>query len=118
MAEMWSINALTLESNQQRAHARDRKSAFRVYARSYGGLFRTHFTLLPLLHKTTIFCVKVRLNLKNIFSHNQMAFALRTPFRSMATVARQSLKIGLVPADGIGREVIPVCSIRCSSYII
>ncbi|ETW84295.1 hypothetical protein HETIRDRAFT_311764 [Heterobasidion irregulare TC 32-1] len=36
-----------------------------------------------------------------------MAFALRAPFRSMATVARQSLKIGLVPADGIGREVIP-----------
>ena len=31
----------------------------------------------------------------------------RTPVRRMATVARQSLKIGLIPADGIGREVIP-----------
>ena len=27
----------------------------------------------------------------------------------MATAARQSLKIGLIPADGIGKEVIPVC---------
>ena len=31
-------------------------------------------------------------------------------FRSLATVAaaRKSLRIGLIPADGIGREVIPV----------
>ena len=36
----------------------------------------------------------------------------------MATAARQSLKIGLIPADGIGREVIPVCLICCSSYIL
>ncbi|EGO01680.1 hypothetical protein SERLA73DRAFT_177106 [Serpula lacrymans var. lacrymans S7.3] len=28
-------------------------------------------------------------------------------FRSMATAARQSLKIGMLPADGIGREVLP-----------
>lgn len=27
--------------------------------------------------------------------------------RSMSTAARSSLKIGLIPADGIGREVIP-----------
>lgn len=31
----------------------------------------------------------------------------RTPVRRMASVARQSLKIGLIPADGIGKEVIP-----------
>ena len=35
--------------------------------------------------------------------------AFRAPFRSMATTARNSLKIGLIPADGIGREVLPVC---------
>lgn len=34
--------------------------------------------------------------------------AFRAPIRTMATVARQSLKIGLIPADGIGKEVIPV----------
>lgn len=34
--------------------------------------------------------------------------AFRAPIRSMATAARQSLKIGLIPADGIGKEVIPV----------
>ncbi|KAH9978024.1 mitochondrial NAD-homo-isocitrate dehydrogenase LysB [Lactifluus volemus] len=28
-------------------------------------------------------------------------------FRSLATTARKSLRIGLIPADGIGREVIP-----------
>lgn len=32
----------------------------------------------------------------------------RMPIRSMATAARQSLKIGMIPADGIGREVLPV----------
>lgn len=31
------------------------------------------------------------------------------PLRSMATTARKSLKIGMIPADGIGREVLPVC---------
>ena len=31
----------------------------------------------------------------------------RTQVRRMATAARQSLKIGLIPADGIGKEVIP-----------
>ncbi|KAF8138253.1 hypothetical protein EV363DRAFT_1154773 [Boletus edulis] len=34
-----------------------------------------------------------------------MAFS--APLRSMATVARKSLKIGMIPADGIGREVLP-----------
>jgi homoisocitrate dehydrogenase len=29
-------------------------------------------------------------------------------FRSLATTASKSLRIGLIPADGIGREVIPV----------
>ncbi|EMD40477.1 hypothetical protein CERSUDRAFT_111074 [Gelatoporia subvermispora B] len=33
--------------------------------------------------------------------------AFRAPLRSFATAARQSLKVGLIPADGIGREVIP-----------
>lgn len=32
----------------------------------------------------------------------------RAPLRSLSTTARQSLKIGLIPADGIGKEVIPV----------
>lgn len=34
----------------------------------------------------------------------------RAPLRTFATQARQSLKIGLIPADGIGKEVIPVRS--------
>ena len=34
--------------------------------------------------------------------------AFRIPLRrALSTAARQSLKIGLVPADGIGKEVIP-----------
>lgn len=33
--------------------------------------------------------------------------AFRLPARRFATQARSSLKIGLIPADGIGREVIP-----------
>jgi hypothetical protein len=36
------------------------------------------------------------------------SMAFRMPVRRMATAARSSLKIGLIPADGIGREVIPV----------
>lgn len=32
-------------------------------------------------------------------------------FRSLATPVRNTLRIGLIPADGIGREVIPVCAI-------
>jgi homoisocitrate dehydrogenase len=32
----------------------------------------------------------------------------RVPFRSFSMAARQTLKIGLIPADGIGKEVIPV----------
>ncbi|KAF8076124.1 homoisocitrate dehydrogenase [Lyophyllum atratum] len=31
----------------------------------------------------------------------------RAPLRSLSTTARNSLKIGLIPADGIGKEVIP-----------
>ncbi|KII95835.1 hypothetical protein PLICRDRAFT_34791 [Plicaturopsis crispa FD-325 SS-3] len=31
----------------------------------------------------------------------------RAPLRSLATAATQSLRIGLIPGDGIGREVIP-----------
>ena len=33
----------------------------------------------------------------------------RAPIRSLSGTARTSLKIGLIPADGVGREVIPVC---------
>ncbi|PCH41366.1 homoisocitrate dehydrogenase [Wolfiporia cocos MD-104 SS10] len=33
--------------------------------------------------------------------------AFHAPIRTMATAARQSLKVGLIPADGIGKEVIP-----------
>lgn len=34
--------------------------------------------------------------------------AFRIPFRrALSTATRSSLKIGLVPADGIGKEVIP-----------
>jgi isocitrate/isopropylmalate dehydrogenase len=29
-------------------------------------------------------------------------------YRPLATAARKTLRIGLIPADGIGREVIPV----------
>ncbi|KAG7097171.1 hypothetical protein E1B28_004546 [Marasmius oreades] len=36
---------------------------------------------------------------------------LPLPFRTMATIARSSLKVGLIPADGIGREVIPTAKI-------
>ena len=38
--------------------------------------------------------------------------------RSLATVAaaRKSLRIGLIPADGIGREVIPVSSFIGSTF--
>ena len=32
----------------------------------------------------------------------------RTAIRGMATHARSTLKVALVPADGIGKEVIPV----------
>ncbi|KAF9468993.1 mitochondrial NAD-homo-isocitrate dehydrogenase LysB [Collybia nuda] len=32
---------------------------------------------------------------------------LRAPLRSLSTTARKSLKIGIIPADGIGKEVIP-----------
>ncbi|CAL1701661.1 unnamed protein product [Somion occarium] len=32
---------------------------------------------------------------------------LRAPFRALSTATRSSLKIGLIPADGIGKEVIP-----------
>ncbi|CCM02814.1 uncharacterized protein FIBRA_04926 [Fibroporia radiculosa] len=33
--------------------------------------------------------------------------SLRVPIRALTTAARSSLKIGLIPADGIGKEVIP-----------
>ena len=32
-------------------------------------------------------------------------------FRPLTTAARKTLRIGLIPADGIGREVIPVSAI-------
>ena len=43
--------------------------------------------------------------------------AFKIPIRTMATAARQSLKIGMLPADGIGREVLPVsnCTFPCTS---
>ena len=44
----------------------------------------------------------------------------RVSLRSFSTAARQSLKIGLIPADGVGKEVIPVCSFQihaaCQSH--
>ncbi|OAX35312.1 hypothetical protein K503DRAFT_377123 [Rhizopogon vinicolor AM-OR11-026] len=40
--------------------------------------------------------------------------AFRAPIRTMATAARQSLKIGMLPADGIGREVLPVSTLSTS----
>lgn len=39
----------------------------------------------------------------------------RASVRTMSTAARQSLRIGLIPADGIGKEVIPVCTATFSS---
>jgi len=41
--------------------------------------------------------------------HNGLRSCLRrTPIRGMANHARSTLKVALLPADGIGREVIPV----------
>ncbi len=40
----------------------------------------------------------------------------RTPLRSMATLARKNLTIGLIPADGIGQEVIPVRQIAIPEF--
>ena len=41
--------------------------------------------------------------------HNALRSGLqRTATRGMATHARSTLKVALLPADGIGREVIPV----------
>ena len=45
-----------------------------------------------------------------------LSIMFRLPIRSFSTVGRQSFKIGLIPADGIGKEVIPVIS-HCLSYI-
>jgi len=39
-------------------------------------------------------------------------------FRPFATAARKSLRIGLIPADGIGREVIPVSVKNYRMYIL
>ena len=36
----------------------------------------------------------------------------RTTVRGMATQARSTLKVALLPADGIGKEVIPVRMLR------
>ena len=36
----------------------------------------------------------------------------------MATAARSSLKIGLIPADGIGREVIPVSTFTIQTEVV
>lgn len=41
-----------------------------------------------------------------IFLTPNMAF--RQAFRALSTSTRSTLKIGLIPADGIGHEVIPV----------
>ena len=48
------------------------------------------------------------MNSRKVFASASMAFrlALRRALSTAAT-SRSSLKIGLVPADGIGREVIP-----------
>ena len=37
-------------------------------------------------------------------------------FRPLTTAARKTLRIGLIPADGIGREVIPV-STNCQNVL-
>ena len=39
--------------------------------------------------------------------------ALRTPIG----FAKRSLKIGLLPADGIGREVLPVNTVTTTAYL-
>lgn len=54
--------------------------------------------------------VRVRAELQSFTKvYEQSIMAFRAPSRSMATTARKSLKIGMIPADGIGREVLPVC---------
>lgn len=40
-----------------------------------------------------------------VFRYYEMAF--RVPLRTMATAVSRPLRIGLIPADGIGVEVIP-----------
>lgn len=42
----------------------------------------------------------------------------RTAIRGMATQARSTLKVALLPADGIGREVIPVRVLRLPALAI
>lgn len=60
-------------------------------------------------------------------SENRFAIKVSTPrfkrlqnsamaFRAFSTSARRSLKIGLLPADGIGREVLPVYSVAFECY--
>jgi len=50
----------------------------------------------------------MRVHTSNVFLQlNSSAIMFRLPIRSLSTVSRQSLKIGLIPADGIGKEVIP-----------
>jgi len=44
-----------------------------------------------------------------MIAHGALRTGLRrTAIRGMATQARSTLKVALLPADGIGREVIPV----------
>ena len=46
-------------------------------------------------------------------AHSALRLGLqRTAIRGMATQARSTLKVALLPADGIGKEVIPVRMLR------
>jgi len=45
-------------------------------------------------------------NIPTVIDNLSMMF--RPAIRPFSTAAKKSLKIGLIPADGIGREVIPV----------
>ena len=52
----------------------------------------------------------------NLSRLNRSPKMFRTSLRSFSTATRQSIKIGLIPADGIGKEVIPVCSFSNSQF--
>lgn len=71
-------------------------------------------------HVAVILCVSRRsrdfsVQARGTWTGTERAMA----FRPLATAARKTLRIGLIPADGIGREVIPVsAAIQCGLSIV
>lgn len=75
------------------------------HAREYG--FRHFRHILEVVELPSNTRSSALLSLPTSASGVDSAKMFRLPIRRMATAARQSLKIGLIPADGIGKEVIP-----------